>query len=431
MTRIFRWLSALAIAGLVLPVCGDAWDDAIRENPDRAAGLFHSYEFADIRDTPPPDGFAPVYVSHYGRHGSRRQTPGYGAPAYEALAAAEKAGLLTAVGADLLKDVRRIHAAHEGMEGELTERGGREHRELARRLYARVPAVFAGARTVRCQSSTFPRCLVSMANFTTALKDAAPGLDVTFATGEKIRETLALTYSKNKARRDAIKAYRRKALEESIDPDPLLKRLFTDTAAARALMKDSREFAVHLFLYACSCQCLKYELDGLDISRVFTADERRALSHYADRRVYSSMGNSAEFGALAVWSARRLAADILTRADAALADGGVAADLRFAHDCGLWPLTGLLGLGEAGVRAPVADASTACPTWKNMSMASNLQIIFYRNPAGDVLVKFLFNERETLLTGGPAPSAGPYYRWPDARAFLAAAAAPAPEPAFP
>ena len=39
-------------------------------------------------------------------------------------------------------------------------------------------------------------------------------------------------------------------------------------------------------------------------------------------------------------------------------------------------------------------------------------MVFYRNAAGEVLVKFLYNERETRIRG-LEPVAGVYYRWDD------------------
>ncbi len=50
-------------------------------------------------------------------------------------------------------------------------------------------------------------------------------------------------------------------------------------------------------------------------------------------------------------------------------------------------------------------------------MASNLQLVFFRNAKGEILVKALLNERETAL---PAPTdIYPYYRWTDLRPALA------------
>lgn len=49
-------------------------------------------------------------------------------------------------------------------------------------------------------------------------------------------------------------------------------------------------------------------------------------------------------------------------------------------------------------------------------MASNVQAVFFKNKAGDVIVKFMLNEREVSI---PAKTdMYPFYRWEDARAAL-------------
>ena len=44
-------------------------------------------------------------------------------------------------------------------------------------------------------------------------------------------------------------------------------------------------------------------------------------------------------------------------------------------------------------------------------------MIFYKNRKGEVLVKMMYNEKETVI---PAlkTSDGPYYRWDELRAYL-------------
>ena len=56
-------------------------------------------------------------------------------------------------------------------------------------------------------------------------------------------------------------------------------------------------------------------------------------------------------------------------------------------------------------------------SFEQMPMGSNLQLIFYRDRKGEVLVKILRNERETTI---PAlkPYKGPYYRWKDLRNYF-------------
>ena len=52
-----------------------------------------------------------------------------------------------------------------------------------------------------------------------------------------------------------------------------------------------------------------------------------------------------------------------------------------------------------------------------INMGANIQLVFYRNGSGEVLVKLLHNEKETTI---PAlkPYHGPYYSWSTLRAYL-------------
>ena len=118
---------------------------------------------------------------------------------------------------------------------------------------------------------------------------------------------------------------------------------------------------------------------------------------------------------------------VIDRADEALSGGSHrAADLRYGHDIGLVPLCTLMRL--AGFDR-VRDFNEAADNWNTSAevcMAANLQLVFFAPKkalsagedlsAEDVLVKFLYNEKET---GIPAltPVSGPYYRWSEVRAF--------------
>jgi hypothetical protein len=377
--------------------------------------VFHSYEFEETKDTPAPEGFRPFYVSHYGRHGSRRLTGAFVADTLATLENAQKNGDLTEEGKRLLIDVRKIAEAHEDMIGQLTERGAQEHRRLARRMAARFPDVFKDARRVRCQSAIFHRVLLSQANFTMALKDAAPSLAFDFITGDKFQKIVNGPHWAREAANvaDKIKAATDAYAKENIDPAPLVERIFSSTVLAG----DALAFVRDLFVVASICQCLRCELAGFDIYRYFTAEEIDALGRTLACEHYADMANSVEFGDVPLDGSRKLARDFLERADEAIADDGIAADLRFGHDSGLWPLAGLIGLEGPGDRVPFADSSRDCPAWKWMPMASNLQMVFYRNAAGEVLVKVLYNEREMRIRGlEPVP--WPYYRWADLRARL-------------
>jgi len=114
----------------------------------------------------------------------------------------------------------------------------------------------------------------------------------------------------------------------------------------------------------------------------------------------------------------RILSDIIEKADAAVAGNDHAADLRFGHDTGLAPTFSTLRVKGLEKERKMADAIDG--VWygfRDMPMASNLQMIFYRNKKGDVLVKLLRNEVETTIPALKAVS-GPYYRWDDLREFI-------------
>ncbi len=406
--RLFFFLVVAAVATSFAhaPDCRD------RMRLERTASLFHSYEFAPVEDTPAPAGYEPFYISHYGRHGSRRLTGTYVEDVAAALEKGEASGALTVEGRELLADIRRIAAVHDGMTGELSERGAEEHRALAKRMAARFKGVFASARLVRCQASTVSRVLLSQANFTMALKSEAPALEFEFATGERhFRLLCAMHFLQGQnAADEKIKAAIEKSARSLFDPSRLVRALFGEAGTDA----DSVEFARNLFIVASDCQCIARETRGLDIYRYFEPGEIDALSRILEAEHYAQMGNSAEFGDAALAAAGALAGDFAKRADDAIAGGAVAADLRFGHDSGLWPLAGLIGIDGPGDRAPFAGSREACPAWKWMPMAANLQMVFYRDKAGDVLVKVLYNEREMRIKG-LSPVQWPYYRWRELR----------------
>jgi len=88
-----------------------AWN-LIAENPDRAACNMHSYEFKPIEDTPAPSGYIPVYISHYGRHGSRHDISSSTIDqAVSVLATADSLGQLTPEGKTLLSYTRAVARA--------------------------------------------------------------------------------------------------------------------------------------------------------------------------------------------------------------------------------------------------------------------------------------------------------------------------------
>ena len=106
---------------------------------------------------------------------------------------------------------------------------------------------------------------------------------------------------------------------------------------------------------------------------------------------------------------------ILGGAFSFMADQFFSASLRFGHDVYVIPLVALLGIDGASARVEsVDDVASAWSVEKVSPMATNIQFVFFRNPAtDDVRVRVLFCERDARL---PIPG-GPYYPWAELKKY--------------
>ncbi len=149
---------------------------------------------------------------------------------------------------------------------------------------------------------------------------------------------------------------------------------------------------------------------------LFTGDEMFDLWQVNNYNFYVRDANHAYGKGVVVASAKSLVRNIIESADEAIRDTSVAATLRFGHDGNIIPLLALMGVEDFGVSvAKPEDCSGVWCDFKAAPMAANLQIVFYRNGVGDVIVKFLHNEREVHV--GVETDMFPYYRWEDVRAY--------------
>ena len=422
----FLCLAAL-IAGISLASGGQAAAQSaprdgealamIIENPDRAASNMHSYEFGPLVDTRAPKGFKPFYVSHYGRHGSRYETSAsFAKAALDGLRKADSLSLLTPAGAALYRDVQAVSDEHKGMDGALTPRGGREHQMLAERMVGRYPSVFnrKDRNEVLACSSTSQRCIVSMANFLGALNGAAPQLDFTCSSGERLMAYINPPIDYARCSMDFLK----QAGSTGQDWSPFLSRIFSDPASAGGLIGDTDAFINSIYSAGCVCQDLDFL--GIDIFRnYFTPEELTGLWKTRNDMIYGLWGNSVENGDVVSESPVPLLLDFVGKADEAIAAGSRrCADLRFGHDTTILPLAALLGIDDPqGRRFPISEAHEYWFSNEQVQMATNIQMVFYRNRKDEVLAKVLFNEREVSI---PAlkPLEGPYYPWDTLRAWF-------------
>ena len=401
-------LVSLSFIFSAVPCKAQATPDALKEDFSRAGCLFHSYEFNEIQDTKAPKGFKPFYISHYGRHGSRfHTTEAVYVKALHALKAAAEEANLTDDGAYLLKQIDSLHNMHEGMWGTLAPKGVKEQQALARRLAGRFPEVFKNkdANKVECYSSDFPRCIVSLASYTGSLSAQYPHLDFSYESGEKCSRYLRIEKGHPESK-IYFRQMMHKEIEESCDWNSVMKIIFTDPSKVKIT---PYEISSHLWAAWAICQCI--EDVHIDIFKYFTPEQLLNTWKFSSIHYHNMFVRSEKFKEAAAESASPLMKDFISKADAAIASGDIVATIRFGHDNTLLPLAALFGIDEFDELHSEADPVTE--KWdvgKYMCMASNLQLVFYRNKTDKVLVKIMYNEKETTI---PAltPYISCYYDW--------------------
>ncbi|MBR6002718.1 MAG: histidine-type phosphatase [Bacteroidales bacterium] len=379
----------------------------LEEDPDRCAVNMHVYEFDPIVDTKPPKGYKPFYISHYGRHGTRTNNSGKDyLYVIEHLEKADSLGILTDEGRSLLGEARAVLEAFDGREGRLTPRGQREHRMLAERMYRRFPQVFRkGSKNIRVFSSTVPRCLVSMASFVSSLTALCPDLNYSIVSDNVTQPFL--TNNCSKPNRTEAGRMTKPIWKAEVDTVAILSHLFTDPAAGRQIVDNVGRFQRRI----CATAEMAKNLDiDSDIFRHIGTDVIYQRFDGSNRHIYLTQCNSVEFGEFRMPRVKPLVDEIVRLADDAIESGEVAADLRFGHDWPYMAIVSYLGLEGPGDRLSVDEIPQKWFGPKYICLACNLQMIFYRNRKGHVLVKFLVNEKETLLRG-LEPVQGPYYDW--------------------
>lgn len=396
---------AIVLITLAMPAAGQS--DSLRS-------IYKTYEAPkEITGTRAPRGYKPVYISHYGRHGSRYHLQAeMVTSAMDSLLSARTRGTLTPLGESMLERLEDLCRRSEGHWGELTPIGASEQEGIARRMVKRCRKAFRGKRNVDAFSGTKMRCVSSRDAFVGELLSLRPGLEVSRFSGEDtdrylVDETiLAESREWYNPRLDSMMTVCR-------DWRECVSRLYTD---CRADASASMRLAKGVWLCWADAPCVGME--DYDILQWLTPEEHRIMAGWTDMHICFKCLRTDRFGDLVVEGQRPLLKDIITRADKALAEGNTAATLRFGHDSNLAPLMVLMGVD--GFCDSFSLGSEPDPRWKNarmMPMAANLQLVFYTHRRKDaVLVKLLYNEKEVFISGLKAVK-GPYYNWEDLKQF--------------
>ena len=408
---------ALILATCGLGVSAQTTFEEISADLNKAGGVYLAYPKVEAKQTPAPKGYKPFYVSHYGRHGSRYLL---GDRDYlwiiQLMQKADSVNGLTPLGKDVLKRLTLVWQEVQGRAGDLTPLGVRQHQGIAERMTKNFPEVFRGKRSVSARSTVVYRCAMSMAAFGDRLKGLNPQLDISYEMSEKYMSYLNYHTDRSNAfthgeKGPWVEEYR-KFEEQQVKPDRLVNTLFSNADFIRCEVNPNN-LMWGLYWIAVDMQDIETPVSFYDI---FTAREMFDLWQCVNYRFYIGNANPLASKGIVMANAKSLVENIIESADAAIKDHSIAATLRFGHDGNVIPLLALLQIENFDVA--VAGPSEVYKYWcdfKATPMASNVQIVFFENKKGDVLVKFWHNENEVHI---PVKTDNwPYYHWNDVRDY--------------
>lgn len=431
MIKTVKWIGVAMAAATALSAGAQTTRQEMYANPDLNGGVYYAYPVTESANTPAPKGYQPFYISHYGRHGSRYLISDRDYTSVLAvLDSARRAGKLTPLGLDVAARLDTVWLEAKGRGGELSPLGYRQHRGIAQRMYKAYPQVFdtkpasvkgmeqiyAGAPELSARSTTVMRCAHSMFAFIEALKELNPDLVIPRESGERDMyymnhhtESSNRLHDTGGVTREANKNFK----ASKTHPDRLMSALFNDSVYVRDRVVPA-DLMWGLYWIAIDMQNMESPIRFYDI---FTPEELFDLWQVFNFNFYSRNSSYPAAKGAFTDNAKNLVRNIAETADQYVNEGKRGATLRFGHDGNIVPLTALLQL--EGCIAYVSDPDSLYKEYTDFRispMGSNFQMILFRNKEGNILAKFMQNEREVHI---PAPTDNfPFYDWSVARQWL-------------
>ena len=427
--RPLRLAATAFVLSLVLSGAAGASGHAPRSGGFYSTETPYAPRHGARRHERPPRGFTPVFTQLVARHGSRALTSSHDLEYTKQLIGFARAdGGLTELGARLEPEVLELQAAIEALGyGNLSGRGAREHRLLAARLAERMRRVFedaaAAGRHVRVVTSGKDRAVDSASNFAaslgTALPQLAPLIDPPVVNADllyffkqpqnadyqdwlahdpTLAATLAaITYgerSHENARRLLEPLFR----PAVVDKLAAAGYVFHDPKTGAAVSRNEVDAALSLYeIYRVGPGLVDEVVTHFE--EFVDARAARWFEYVSDATEFYGKGPSFAGSTITFRMAKVLQDDFFAAVEA-LRDAHaepVAATLRFAHAETLMPFAALMKLPWSDVQAAELYTRRSNP-WRGSLVspyAVNVQWDVYRGRRGELLVKMLYDERET------------------------------------
>ncbi|MFC4163104.1 histidine-type phosphatase [Epilithonimonas zeae] len=396
---------------------GQTTKEEILSDLNQTGGVYYAYPTPTKKLTAVPSGYQPFYISHYGRHGSRwlindKDFSGV----MDILRKANENNALTENGKSALQRLEKIWKIAEGHNGDLTELGGLQHKQISQRMFKNNPQVFGNNAVVTAKSTVVPRCIISMAYFTNELTANNPKLNISVESSDKYMKYLNHHTKESidfKSQDNFWQEEKRKLKQDALRSDRFIKNLFNNDEYVYKNVNPEK--VVESFYWIASdMQNLETDISFYDL---FTKDELFNIYQAINYQFYVNDAASPLSKGLVKNNAIPLVKNILEEAEDYIKNNKSGASLRFGHDGNIAPLLAFMrveGMDKEEINP--REVYKVWNTFQAAPMAANLQMIFYKNKKSDVLVKFLLNENEVSI---PVETKSfPYYQWNEVKTYL-------------
>lgn len=439
-----RKISAVALSSLILlQACQPATEQAaVQQTPLPAEQLTLSAQhftehylltsktpYQPLQDwqqySAVPGGFTVTSVQHVARHGSRfLSSRGDDDLMRQLLQLADSEQALTPLGQALAQLIERLYQAHQPDKyGEISGLGVVEHQQMAARLLARQPELFAGAaaqpQRIAVLHSGRERADQSGDAFVKGLTTLKPELSNLI---DAARADEATLYFYKAEGSEAFERYRKsdprlQAVMQQLESQPklqqaataMLQRFFTPAFLTRLaegeieLTLPDDDDAIRNPLDAANVLYSLYSIASnltaegpFDFSDILLDEHLLPLAELDDADSFYGRGPAFAGDDITYNLAGRLVEDMLTKAEQ---PNGYVATFRFTHAQVLMPLAAYLGI--AGASEPLPESvvySYQNSPWRSgrvAPMAANVQWEVYRNADNLTLIRMLHHEQET------------------------------------
>lgn len=403
---------------------------------NRYAGTKTLYQYHNVKHTKPPQGYKPFYVDYTGRHGSRYMGDPTERAVAEVLQKAKDKDLLTEKGQQLLGQAKRFTEVNQGNYGLLTDVGKKELEGIGRRMLTKYPEVFKGNHIVMVLTTDQERTKQSAQSFLVPYSSTYSEVKIAQEPKDS-QATLRFfdlspaynTYRKSSYVTAVVDTIR-KSEENEMRVKNVLARIFEqdfiDELTAEVMLADgskydSSKLAMSIYdLYTAPLSLPDATIKGfdLDFSGYFTLEEKAWFDRAVSCRSYMTLGPAFDVNGIQIKVASPLLISILSTADSAATNQTIDAYLKFGHAETTTPLVTLLGIEGANKSASsINQFDTYWSAEEVASMATNIQLIFYKHEdvSKPVLVKVLLNEKEVRVP--VETTTFPYYKWDDFKSY--------------